>query len=656
MSTITKNGTSGTFREGSAWFPGYTTGNDAVIEVTQFDDHFYNFGFIGAPKLSSQGSYRAGAYISSLTLYALYDTTTAFITSISAGDVIKVSLEGGKFYIRRNGPVVYSFPSTHDMGGGVRVFPAINIITPGAAITPVLTGDLTALADDGQPTAGDVLVEFDKYGGRQGARMYQWTDGTWYFSSAYSGSSSDVESGLLDMRQAALTDNAWVEYVMDHGLTDSQFLLGLSTASSVNQLSQFQFCFYILSGSVFIYESGSQKFGPASYYDGDVLRINISAAGAVTYLVNGSVIYTSAATYATGRIAFLTYYAGEPSADVKIWRGGDWKKWVGGSSVATTNTTITKIDALSTSEGSAWYDGYLSGDGSIADIADGTADFFLGFSGEPRLAGYKGFRAGVFNNSGTANIHPVYNGAIIASVGTFNGGEEIKIKVASNVFTIEKNGTTIYTFPSDQNAVPGVRLVPRVAIIDTGKTLTPTLTGTYLVVPVIPYAFTPGTPAFGSGIPTMIAKWLHYRGTNLSQFSDGSWISTPGGGDSSINALGDRARPGLTADAWLEVVYSAVQHRIGLSTVDPVVNYTSFRYSWYFASGDTAFIYENGNLRTSVAAATGDLFRINVTAAGSVTYLKNGTLVYTSLLTYSTGNLWALVSGTDTTAATGLTL
>lgn len=71
---------------------------------------------------------------------------------------------------------------------------------------------------------------------------------------------------------------------------------------------------------------------------------------------------------------------------------------------------------------------------------------------------------------------------------------------------------------------------------------------------------------------------------------------------------------------------------IGLNS-DPATNasYTSIDYALYLVGNKRIYIYENGRSRgNKTNYASGDQFKINVDCDGTVTYLKNGSVIYTS--------------------------
>jgi hypothetical protein len=71
---------------------------------------------------------------------------------------------------------------------------------------------------------------------------------------------------------------------------------------------------------------------------------------------------------------------------------------------------------------------------------------------------------------------------------------------------------------------------------------------------------------------------------------------------------------------------------IGLNS-DPATNasYASIDYALYLVGNKRIYIYENGSNRgNKTNYVSGDQFKINVDCDGTVTYLKNGSVIYTS--------------------------
>jgi hypothetical protein len=72
---------------------------------------------------------------------------------------------------------------------------------------------------------------------------------------------------------------------------------------------------------------------------------------------------------------------------------------------------------------------------------------------------------------------------------------------------------------------------------------------------------------------------------------------------------------------------------VGLSTVDSDQNYASIGFAIYPAANGALNIYESGVHRGAFGTyASGDVLRVAV-EGGVVKYRKNGTLLYTSLVT-----------------------
>lgn len=112
-------------------------------------------------------------------------------------------------------------------------------------------------------------------------------------------------------------------------------------------------------------------------------------------------------------------------------------------------------------------------------------------------------------------------------------------------------------------------------------------------------------------------------------------VLTKTGGGAAYNA-GASSTQTITRGSYIDIIpYASLSGYsvFGLSGSDTDQAQTGMSHGWYIepSAGPNIHAYEGG-IRASTTYTFGDVFRINIATDGTVTYLKNGAIIYTSLV------------------------
>ncbi|SEB38883.1 hypothetical protein SAMN04489761_0368 [Tenacibaculum sp. MAR_2009_124] len=127
-----------------------------------------------------------------------------------------------------------------------------------------------------------------------------------------------------------------------------------------------------------------------------------------------------------------------------------------------------------------------------------------------------------------------------------------------------------------------------------------------------------------------LSNQMSYTGGNLIRTAGTGWNQQ---GYSLVHNIPNDSEGHLNFTAGANNRYRMV----GLNS-DPAANasYSSIDYAIYLVVNGRIYIYENGGYKGNFTNyVQGDQFKINVACDGTVTYLKNGTVFYTSTITRS---------------------
>jgi hypothetical protein len=403
-------------------------------------------------------------------------------------------------------------------------------------------------------------------------------------------------------------------------------MVGLSHADPAQNQFAIDFGFYLTSdGSVDVYEDGvfAGYFGP--YAAGDVLKIQVAGAQ-VTYLKNGTVLYTSGKAPSHPLLFATSLYSPGATVDNVVVYSAPvlWQDVVG---VTTSGTSMTKLAATGFGNAGAASVATLSGDGYVSFTTNGNTTV-AGLAHADPAQSFAAIDFGLYLSSfGGVGIYE--DGAVIGAFGTYVAGDVFKIQVAGTQVAYLKNGKVLYA-----------------------STKVPTLP---LLFGATPYAqgaavnavtFVPGPIYWKDEIGVTTA------GPSMTKTGAVGWNA----GAVSVASLSDSGYAVFTTGE------TNTDKLAGLSHVDPAGSDTAIDFGVRLSSSGGVLIYEDGtNVGTFGTYAAGDEIGIQVVGT-QVDYLKNGRLLYTSSNTptfplffgtslYSTGATIKNVSVVPTAAA-----
>ena len=353
---------------------------------------------------------------------------------------------------------------------------------------------------------------------------------------------------------------------------------------------------FIAGGTVDIYEGGTlvnQGFG--TYAAGDVFEVAVTG-GVVTYLKNGSLLYTSTRT-PTFPLLFdgSLYSTGATLDNVTLTSSSFWSSAIG---VAVSGQSVVDTG------NQAWGSGNVTTTAALG--GDGYAEFSPGETSTHKLAGLmpsSGHLFQIYLNASTGDDGVEIfedNVEINQAFGSYAAGDVFRVQVTGGVVTYLHNGSVFYT----STLTPTFPLYFNASLYDTGTTME----NVSLVVP--PF-------------------WQNVVGVSASE---GSLTKT---GSSGWNS-GASTIASLSGDGYAQFTTAeANTHKMaGLTHTVSGSGYATIDYAVYLIADGTVDIFEDGTLinqgfGTYVA---GDVFSVTV-SGGVVTYLKNGSLLYTSTKT-----------------------
>ncbi|CAN5907001.1 hypothetical protein BH11PSE3_BH11PSE3_21750 [soil metagenome] len=501
------------------------------------------------------------------------------------------------------------------------------------------------------------------------------------------------------------------------GETNTYRIIGLAYNDGNYGLGTIDYSIYLLGGSqsgqFVVREKGNYQPGyVGGYATGDVFRVE-RRDGTVDYKKNGVTFYTST-TLSSGVLHADAeiYTPGATLQDVVMSVNGGAAKpvhWtndsgvvigIPGLSVTTSLGDVDgdgKIDAVqATTDGRLWLrrgqaDGSF-GDavaqgagvdglntlvkvatGSLWDAGASSAQSFIG-AGYVEMVATGGWQIFGLSDSDTdvnytsidyamqlgadSNIYIFENGVYKAYVGTFVGGDTVRVeRLADGHVVFKKNGTLLYTGASvstaelraDTSLYAYSSAIQGLVISAGGVTAPATWINQVGVVTV---------GGLGANVTTKLADVTgDGRADAVMMAADGRlWIrrgkadgtlgdaEAMGLGIDGLNGLTKTSGSGqwdagassaqhLTGAGWAETVVAETNtsRMMGLSDVDDSYSYPGIDYAAYLAGDGSLQVYERGTYRGTFGTyASGDRIRVERQANGTVLYEKNGVVFYTS--------------------------
>jgi len=272
--------------------------------------------------------------------------------------------------------------------------------------------------------------------------------------------------------------------------------------------------------------------------------------------------------------------------------------WTSAVNVIVTDNNLEKTGTI------GWNAGAVS---TTSFTGDGFVEFTTSETNRRKIAGLSNGSAGegyteidyaiYLQHDGVVRVYE--NGVNRGTFGTYAAGDVFRIDVTSDTVKYLRNGALFYT----SAVAPTYPLLVDTSIYDVGGTITN--------VVIEPVTF-----------------WNEVQSVNTS----GSSLEKSAGQGWNAGAVTTAT---IDSDGYVEFTTAETNtYKIaGLSNGNTDVDYTDIDFAIYPAGDGIIRIFENGVSRGSFGAyAAGDIFRVEV-ASGVVTYLHNGTLLYTSTVT-----------------------
>jgi large repetitive protein len=275
-----------------------------------------------------------------------------------------------------------------------------------------------------------------------------------------------------------------------------------------------------------------------------------------------------------------------------------WQNLVG---VAATGEDLVKTAATE-----AWTAGASSVDTLVGDgfveftTAEANTAKTVGLSNGDTSASWNEIDFG-FHLTPNGKISVRENGTNRGQVGSYVAGDRLRVQVTGSTVTYLKNGALLFT----STVAPTFPL-----LVDTSL-------------------FTPGATVNDVVVVRQTVDWQNAVGVAVS----GNSLTKTAPSNTLWNA-GASSTDALGGDGYAQftVAETNTTRRFGLSNGDTNVNFTEIDYAIGLASNGVVQIVENGDVIGSFGAySSGDVFRVVVTS-GVVTYARNGTVFYTSLV------------------------
>jgi hypothetical protein len=372
-------------------------------------------------------------------------------------------------------------------------------------------------------------------------------------------------------------------------------MVGLSHADPATNQFAIDFAFYLSSGGdVDVYEDGTFAGNFGSYAANDTFQIQV-AGTKVSYIHNGALAYRSTKTPTLPLlvgVALFTTGATVNNVTLNTPSASFWQDAVG---VTTSGASLTKTGTTGWNAGAATV-GTLSGEGyATFTTAEANTDKMAGLSHTDPAQNQFAIDFALYLSSG-GDVDVYEDGTFAGNFGSYVAGDMFQLQVVGTKVTYLKNGTLLYT----STKTPTSPLLFGAALFTTGATVNN--------VVLAPF-------------------WQDAVGVTTSGMS----MTKPGTGTAGWNA-GAASTQTLTGNGNVSFTTAEANtdKMAGLSHADPAQNQFAIDFALYLSSGGDVDVYEDGTFAGNFGSyVAGDVFDIQVSGT-QVTYLKNGTGLYTS--------------------------
>jgi hypothetical protein len=362
----------------------------------------------------------------------------------SAGDRLRVSVQGGVVTYSQNGTVFYT-----------------SYLPP---IYPLLV-DTALYSTDA--TIGDAILSGNL------TENVTWTSavGVTVTSASLSKPGAAAwDAGAVSTRALAFGEG-WAEFTVSEANTSRMF--GLSNGNTGEQYADIDFAFYpYFNGELRIYEQGVYIGTFGTYAVGDRLRVAVEGTS-VRYRRNGALLYTSSAAPVYPLLIDTALYSTGATITNATLSGNFEENVVWTSAVGVT----VSANSLSKPGGTSAWDAGAASTRSIA-AGDGWAEFTASETNKARVFGLSNGNGGVdradldfaiyLRTDGLVSIYEFNVNVGPPTPPSYSVGDRFRVSVEGGVVKYRKNGTLIYT----SAAAPTFPLLVDTSLWSPGATIT----------------------------------------------------------------------------------------------------------------------------------------------------------------------------------------
>ncbi len=419
------------------------------------------------------------------------------------------------------------------------------------------------------------------------------------------------DAGAVSSR-VLLSGNGYAEYEVT--ASTGYLMFGLSQGDSDGSYADIDFALYTYpaSGQLMVFEKGVYRGIVGTYGVGDRLRVSVEGAGLVTYRQDGQLLYTSAETptypllvdtslYSSGGEVLGAILAGNLGERATMASTGVF--WRNAVSATPEGSTLRREAGLGWTAGAASAQELVSGDGYAEfRVSDLVSYVMFGLSHGDTDPDFSDIDFALYTYPGTGQVMVFEQGVYQATLGTYQVGDVLRVSVESGAVSYAVNDVLLYT----SSASPTYPLLADASLYSSGAVLADASMG---------------------GEIREVVSWTHLtqaevQGDALVRLAGVGW--TAGAISSRRIASGDGA-------AEYPVTDLATYAMFGLSHGDTDATFADIDFALYtYPVTGELVVYENGAYRAGLGAyALGDRLEVAV-EDGTVTYWKNGVLLYTS--------------------------
>jgi hypothetical protein len=343
------------------------------------------------------------------------------------GDRLRVAVEHGSVVYRRNGQTIHTSAT-------LPTYPLLvdtSLYSVNAEVTDaVLAG---WLEDGRRPAEADVLWRRLTRSTAEGSTLRRDATVGW---NAGASSAQELVSG-----------DGWAEYrVSDLG---SFVMFGLDHVDSDAGYADIDYALYTYppTGKLFVYEAGQHRATLGTYSLNDVLRVAVDN-GAVTYSLNGALLYTSSTPPVYPLVADTSLYSAN-AVVAQARMAGDLREivsWTNLREVADADGTLTRPVAGGWTAGAVSTRGIASGDGGVEYVvADSASYVMFGLSNGDTSGSYADIDYAIYTYPPTGQLMVYEKGVHRAGIGPYAPGDRLAVSLSAGVVSYSKNGALLFT-------------------------------------------------------------------------------------------------------------------------------------------------------------------------------------------------------------------